>query len=182
MELGIIKQQLKSSLLVTAPGDEGNTGVHAAVMIMLAPLPTGSALGLIRRATAQDVHSGQISFPGGKIEPGETPLAAALRETEEEIGVPPDAVEVIGYLPVVNTRTTGFLVWPVVGILETEPVIEISPEEVEEFFWLPTRFLGSISSADPDKSLPGVNFEGRLIWGLTLRILVALARKLESDR
>ncbi|MDH5509897.1 MAG: CoA pyrophosphatase [Nitrospinota bacterium] len=180
MNIEEIRRRLKGSLWVTARKDWGNTGVPAAVMILIAPLHTGSAIGLIRRATAPDIHSGQICFPGGKIDPGETPLQAALREMEEEIGVPGESVEIVGHMPVTLTKTTGFVVWPVVGLAATEPAIRIDPKEVAEFFWIPVDILENVRRLDPEASLPGIDFEGRKIWGLTLRLLVALGRMVDG--
>ncbi|MDH5637481.1 MAG: CoA pyrophosphatase [Nitrospinota bacterium] len=180
MNIDEIRRRLTESLSVTAGEDVSNTGVPAAVMILIAPSAAGPAIGFIRRATAQDLHSGQICFPGGKIEPDETPLQAALRETEEEIGVPGDLVEILGHMPVTSTKTTGFIVWPVVGIIAEVPTIRIEPREVEEFFWVPFDILKQVRELDPAASRPGIVFQGHEIWGLTLRILVRLMGTLEE--
>ena len=183
MDMESIKRKLRASLAVTAPGAMGNTSaVRAAVMILLAPTPDGPSIGLIRRARAGDVHSGQISFPGGRMEPGETPLQTALREMEEEIGVSGSQVEILGFMPPAHTWTTGFIVWPVAGALAQEPIIKVAPAEVEEFFWLPADFLEGLRGMNPDASLPGVEYQERRIWGLTFRILAALGRLLRNER
>jgi len=175
-----IRKRLTKSLSVTTRKDEGNTGVPAAALILIAALEAGPAMGLIRRSIARDPHSGQVCFPGGKMEAGETPTRTALRETEEEIGVPRGLVEILGHMPPATTRTTGFVVWPVVGMTPEEPSIRISPAEVAEFFWVPVGFLETVRDIDPEASLPGVMFKGKRIWGLTLRIMVRLARMLDA--
>ena len=132
-------------------------------------------------------HSGQVSFPGGRAEPGDASAEfTALRETEEEIGLAMQRVEVLARLPDYRTRT-GFRVTPVIGVLT--PPLELAPDprEVAEVFEVPLAFL-----LDPrnrqrrTREFQGqtVGFyvfehEGRVIWGATAGMLVNLYRMLE---
>ena len=131
-------------------------------------------------------HPGQISFPGGRFEAGDADAwAAALRETEEEIGVPRAAVEYLGRLPDYPT-TTGFMISPVVGLLQ--PPLQLAPDsfEVEEIFEVPLNFLAD----ERNHARHAIHVKGHLrqywampwgdyfIWGATAGILKTLSRTL----
>ena len=94
-------------------------GRPASVLLALLERPVGLCLLLTERAAHLKDHAGQISLPGGRLAPGETPAAAALREAQEEVGLPPDGVTVLGTLDPLLTGT-GFTVTPVVGVV-TDP-------------------------------------------------------------
>ncbi len=113
---------------------------QAAVMLPLVMRDELTLL-LTQRTAHLSTHSGQIALPGGKIDPTDAdPTAAALRETFEEIGIPPDRIEVLGTLPVYVTGTS-FIVTPVVGLVE--PGFELVPnaQEVDDVFEVPLSFL-----------------------------------------
>ena len=116
----------------------------AAVLIALVDRPEGVTLLLTLRSEALLNHSGQVSFPGGRVDEGDaSPVHAALRETWEEIGIDPASIEVLGQLPQYRTGT-GYLITPVVGLVD--PTLELSslrlePAEVAEVFEVPLRFL-----------------------------------------
>lgn len=113
---------------------------HAAVMLPLVMRDELTLL-LTQRTAHLSTHSGQIALPGGKIDPTDAdPTAAALRETFEEIGIPPDRIEVLGTLPVYVTGTS-FIVTPVVGLVK--PGFELVPnaQEVDDVFEVPLSFL-----------------------------------------
>ena len=113
----------------------------AAVLIPLVERDDGLSLMLTRRADHLRNHAGQISFPGGRVEPeDEGPVATALRETEEEIGLARGHIEVIGQLPVYAT-VTAFQVTPVVGIVEPGFTLQLDESEVAEAFEVPLAFL-----------------------------------------
>ena len=111
----------------------------AAVLIPVVDRPEPAVLLTLR--TELPSHPGQIAFPGGKIDPGDaTPLAAALREAHEEIGLEPFEVEVLGSLPTYTT-STGFIVTPVVGLVQPRAVLRPDPFEVAEVFEVPLAWL-----------------------------------------
>jgi NTP pyrophosphohydrolases including oxidative damage repair enzymes len=127
-------------------------------------------------------HAGQISFPGGAWEEGDaSSLDTALRETQEEIGVPPEQVEVVGRLDQIVT-VTNFLITPHVGIIEGDVSFEISPVEVERLVLVPLAKVVDINSYHHQEiTWDGMIFRqmmlthnGDLIWGATARILLGL--------
>lgn len=95
---------------------------------------------LTQRPDTMPTHAGQISFPGGRIEPGEGPRQAALRETYEEIGVPKERISLLGRLPSFNA-TSQFRVTPYVGVVDAQVNITPDPREVAEAFEVPFSFL-----------------------------------------
>lgn len=153
----------------------------AAVLIPLIERTGGWRVILTKRASHLKHHAGQVSFPGGKVEAGETGMTAALREAEEEIGLPATAVQMIGSLDVHET-VTNFSVTPFVGWAEGfSPVIDTG--EVEEVFEVPLDFL----MRGENMSIQGRNWQGQrrqyytipygpyYIWGATARMIKALA-------
>lgn len=115
--------------------------IAAAVLIPIVLHPAGPTVLLTRRATALRSHSGQIAFPGGRVDAVDgSPLVAALREAEEEIGLARDKVRTVGYLDAYLTGT-GYRVVPVVGLIEPPLALTINPAEVDEAFETPLAFL-----------------------------------------
>jgi 8-oxo-dGTP pyrophosphatase MutT (NUDIX family) len=113
----------------------------AAVLIPIVTTPHGLEVLLTVRTAHLSSHAGQIAFPGGRIDEDDPhPQAAALREAQEEIGLFPDAVEVIGTLPNYITGT-AFHVTPVVGLLHQQPTLTPNPNEVDAVFQVPLSFL-----------------------------------------
>lgn len=113
---------------------------HAAVMLPLVMRDELTLL-LTQRTAHLSTHSGQIALPGGKIDPTDAdPTAAALRETFEEIGIPPERIEVLGTLPVYVTGTS-FIVTPVVGLVQPGFELVPNPDEVDDVFEVPLSFL-----------------------------------------
>jgi 8-oxo-dGTP pyrophosphatase MutT (NUDIX family) len=158
----------------------------AAVLVPLVDRTEGPSVLLTQRTLHLSAHAGQISFPGGRIEESDTDaIEAALRETEEEIGLTRDHVTVIGRLDTYLTGT-GFEITPVVGIIRVPFPLAVDPFEVAEVFEVPLSFV-----LDPNNHrrmtrdvehrsrmffvLP---FEDRNIWGATAGMLVNLAEVL----
>ncbi|HEX7005547.1 MAG TPA: CoA pyrophosphatase [Alphaproteobacteria bacterium] len=151
---------------------------------VLVPLIDRGALTILltQRTQHLDAHAGQISFPGGRVEPGDPdPVAAALRETEEEVGIPPDLVEVIGRLDDYITGT-GFRVVPVVGVVRPPFQIKPDPFEVADVFEVPLDFvLDPANHEQHSRIVNGIErryyvlpYEGRYIWGATAGMLINL--------
>ncbi|MBC7957098.1 MAG: CoA pyrophosphatase [Cytophagales bacterium] len=114
---------------------------HASVLIPLVQRDEGLTVLLTQRTDHLTDHPGQVSFPGGRAEPEDTDaVATALREAEEEIGLSPAGVDVIGQLPLYTTGT-GFIVTPVVGLVQPGFALRLDPFEVAEAFEVPLAFL-----------------------------------------
>ncbi len=154
----------------------------ASVLIPLIDRPEGLSVLLTRRTAHLAHHAGQVSFPGGHIEPAdEGPVDTALRETEEEVGLDRRSIEVVGHLDVYVTRT-GFVITPVVAFVHPPFTLRPDPHEVDEVFEVPLAFL-----LDPSNHQKcSAEFEGvtrhfyampygrHFIWGATAGMLVNL--------
>ena len=167
-------------------GEELARGITpAAVLVPVVERPEPTVILTLRPETMRK-HPGQVSFPGGRIDPGDDgPVAAALREAEEEIGLPPSAVQVIGTADRYRT-VTGFEVTPVVGILP--PGLELAPHpgEVAAMFEAPLHYLldprhQRVRSAEwrgRMRTYYEIEWEDRRIWGATAAMIVNLSRRL----
>jgi 8-oxo-dGTP pyrophosphatase MutT (NUDIX family) len=162
----------------------------AAVLVLVYPKDGQEYVLLTERSTTVEHHKGQISFPGGAVHEDDTDAEmTALRETFEEVGVPPESVEVLGRLD--DHRTgTNFRVTPVVGVLHEPPQgFTPSPFEVAEVLEVPVchlfdpnNFVEEHRERDGREFIsPAFDFEGRHIWGLTGQILNRLVNLLQSD-
>ena len=158
----------------------------AAVLVPLIDRSEGMSVLLTQRTPHLSAHAGQIAFPGGRIEPEDADaVAAALRETEEEIGLSRDRVTVIGRLDTYVTGT-GFEITPVVGIVAVPFPLAIDPVEVAEAFEVPLAFVLDPGNRRQMTRMQGERlrtffafpFENHYIWGATAGMLVNLAEVL----
>ena len=160
---------------------------EAAVLLPLLERTVGITLVLTQRTQHLHHHPGQIGLPGGMIEACDAgPVAAALRETHEEIGIAPEQVDVVGQLESIDTRT-GFRITPVVGFVAPGVEFRLDSFEVESVFEVPLDFL--LDAANYQRQAR--HFAGvgevrfyqlvhceRIVWGATAQILVNFARRL----
>ena len=158
----------------------------AAVLVPVVDRPEPTVILTLRPETMRK-HAGQISFPGGRIDPGDDgPVAAALREAQEEIGLCPDAVDVIGTADRYRT-ITGFEVTPVVGVVPPDLQLEPHPGEVAAMFEAPLQYLldpahqlvRTLEWRGRQRSYYEIDWQGRRIWGATAAMIVNLSRRLE---
>lgn len=119
-------------------------------------------------------HRGEVSFPGGILKEGETPEEAVLRETEEEIGIASDEITILGRSPSVKTQTSGYIIFPYVGYIQSNPNIQINESEVKDTFEVPIEFLKKENeSFEDEEDLIGESYlyKDYRIWGATARVL-----------
>jgi 8-oxo-dGTP pyrophosphatase MutT (NUDIX family) len=161
----------------------------AAVLIPVIAGPEGATVLMTRRSDSLTSHTGQIAFPGGRLDPGETAIEAALREAFEEVALDPALVEVLGVGDAYETGT-GFLVTPVVGWLTARPQTTPSPDEVAEVFEVPWDFLMDPSNhsrdsydreGQPRRWYWSMTHGQRYIWGVTAGIVRALRMRLYGE-
>lgn len=160
----------------------------AGVLIPIIQRPDACTVLFTKRSPHLRYHAGQVSFPGGRMEPGDADiLATALRETHEEVGIEPSRVEVAGFLPPLPT-VSGYAVTPAVGLVPPDVVIVTDPTEVERAFEVPLDFLLEPGNRRPAwRDVHGVRvsvseyrYAAERIWGATASILAMLGRALED--
>lgn len=157
-------------------------GRPSAVLVPLFDAGDGPEVVLTRRARHLRDHRGEVSFPGGRIEPGETPVAAALREAEEEVALDPAAVTVIGELDQLATLASRSVIAPVVGRLEGRPVLMAAAGEVDRILHVPLAELLRDDTYREERwgsdigvrSIHFFELDDETIWGATARMLVQL--------
>lgn len=163
--------------------------VPAAVLVPLIDRREGLSILFTRRSANLKNHAGQISFPGGRIERHDLdPLSAALRETEEEIGLPRTQVDVIGYLPD-HLVISGFRITPVVGLVGADYGLALDATEVEEVFEVPLAFVLDARNHvqrvrrfdNIDISFTDFPYGPHNIWGATAGMLMTLYRMLRGE-
>ena len=164
----------------------GDGGIMpAAVLVPVVDRPDPTVILTVRPETMRR-HAGQVAFPGGRIDPGDDgPVAAALREAEEEIGLPRDTVEIIGLADTYRT-VTGFEVTPVVGVVPPGLSLVPHPGEVADLFEAPLYYLlrpehQQVRTAmwrGRERTYYEIEYEGRRIWGATAAMIVNLSRRL----
>ena len=161
------------------------TGVPAAVLIAITDRAEPGVILTVRREHLR-THAGQVAFPGGRIDEGEDALAAALREADEELGLPPDAVELVGAIEDYRT-VTGYIVTPVIGVIP--PDLPLYPHEHEVADWFEGPLAHLLDPANQhrksalfqgrERHYYEIMWDGRRTWGATAAMIVNLSRRLQ---
>ena len=155
---------------------------HSAVLVALAPSDRGVEVLLTRRSMEMRTHRGEISFPGGRLDPGETAADAALREAHEEVGLDPALVSVEGELEHLNTIVSRSYIVPVVASLAAPVDVLPTSPEVDRVLWVPldefTRpdtYRSERWGAPPtDRLLHFFELDDETVWGATASVIVQL--------
>lgn len=165
--------------------DEIDAFKAAAVLIAMTERKEGPGFLLLHRPSNMRAHPGQVALPGGRIDPGESAVEAALREAWEELGIPPDAVRVIGQTDTYRTGT-GYEIEPVLGVIPPDIAIRPNPAEVAQWFEAPVDFVldpanhvrKQIEFHNAKREYFEIMWGEHRIWGVTAGILVNLGRRL----
>ena len=177
------------SRLLLEPAEAARLEAHgrtdAAVLVPMHGWPSRPGLVFTERRSDLKRHAGEISFPGGRRDEGEELIDTALREAEEEIGLPPDNVEVVGALPPIGTFVTNYKITPFVGLIDQGMRFEPNPAEVESVLVASLDDLGAgyekrrlVRRGVPIKTDTYL-IGDKLIWGATARILAELFARLD---
>lgn len=165
--------------------------ISAAVLIPLFDEDGEARVILTRRASHLRSHRHEVAFPGGRIDPDETPLQAALREAEEEIALDVGQVEVLGQLPPLATLSSSSSITPFVGVLDERPELTPNPSEVERVFDVALADLLADGLFREERwDVPGADnrpvyffeLDEDLVWGATARILYELLALVLTER
>lgn len=182
------RERIRASLRRTPPELEpsGSRFRPAAILLPIVERPEPHAL-FTRRTDDLPSHAGQICFPGGRYHADdESLIQTALREVEEEIGLSPDQVEVVGFLDSHETLNTGFTILPVVGYLRADFELAINPREVAEVFEAPLAYILDpknqvLKSVERDgvlREFHAIEYGSHVIWGATAAMIVNLSERL----
>jgi 8-oxo-dGTP pyrophosphatase MutT (NUDIX family) len=159
----------------------------AAVLIAITDREEPGVI-LTQRPTWLRSHAGQVAFPGGKIDEDDIDaVAAALREAEEEIGLLPELVEILGEADTYYTGS-GYRIVPIIGIIPPDLVLTANPQEVEDWFEVPLAFLLDPANAKVEsgfwqghvRQYYDMDWQGRRIWGVTAGIIANFARRVNG--
>jgi 8-oxo-dGTP pyrophosphatase MutT (NUDIX family) len=170
--------------------DNGVTDHRAAAVLI--PITRRDEPGVIltQRPNFLRSHAGQVAFPGGKIDDtDDDDIAAALRETEEELGIARHYVDVVGTTDIYYSGS-GYRITPVIGIIPPDLVFTPNPDEVEDWFEVPLQFLidpenrltKTVNWQGRDRQYYDIEWQGRRIWGVTAGIIANLARRMTKEQ
>lgn len=176
-------------LLCDAEFAIGDRRTPAAVLIAVTDVPDNPQVILTQRPNDMRDHPGQVAFPGGKIDPGEDAISAALREAEEELALPRSAVRIIGASDPYVTGT-GFVVTPVLGIVPQGLELTPSPAEVAAWFEAPLELLldpanwrsNEVFWRGAMRRYLEMDYNGFRIWGVTAAIIANLSRRITLEK
>ncbi len=181
-----VRAALRAALDPT-PSPEPPSGDRLAAVLALVVEAPEPSLVLTVRAGGLSRHPGEVSFPGGINDPGESLAQTALREAHEELGLDPTLPELLGALPPVHTTVSGILVVPFVGIVGSLPAFSLNDGEIKEVLVTPTSQLAAVEREVEWERSDGRRWRGWVyeldtatVWGATGRIvrdLLQLARK-----
>ena len=160
--------------------------VHAAVLVAITDRAEPGVILTVRREHMR-THAGQIAFPGGRVDEGESALAAALREAHEEILLDPAEVDVVGEIGPYRT-VTSYIVTPVIGVVAPDLPLTPHEDEVADWFEAPLAFIldpenqkrASALFRGRERHYYEIDWNGRRIWGATAAMIVNLSRRLEG--
>ena len=162
---------------LVANSDEQTLLKNSSVLLLLYPENNELHVCLIKRPVHMKHHAGQIALPGGRIEKDETALVTALRETQEEIGILPVEIEILGTLSELYVQVSRFQIHPFVGWINQKPEFIIDKNEVEKTISFPLKNMENAIEEVELKTILGTlkvpcfQFEGEIIWGATAMIL-----------
>lgn len=172
--------------------EKKKTARLGCVLVLFYPIDTIPHIALMQRPEYDGTHSGQISFPGGKVEEyDENYIATALREAKEEVNIDPHSVNVIGQLSELYIPPSNFLVFPIVGYMEDRPDFIPEEREVVEVIELPISELLKDENLTESKithnkvftfESPAFSFAGRIVWGATAMMLMELREILREGK
>jgi 8-oxo-dGTP pyrophosphatase MutT (NUDIX family) len=189
-----LAERLRAALAAESPqplleGDLPEVRTHAdvpaAVLMAITDRAEPGVILTVRREHMR-THAGQVAFPGGRLDPGEDAVAAALREAHEEIGLDPREVDVVGEMEPYRT-VTGYVVTPVLAVIPPDLPLEPHEHEVADWFEAPLAFILSTANQKQHSAL----FQGRerhyweilwnerRIWGATAAVIINLSRRLQ---
>ncbi len=152
---------------------------ESSVLLLLFPHQGGIYTCLTKRSAEMKAHPGQVSFPGGRIEEGETPEVTALREAQEEVGVDPSSIQILGQLSDLYIPVSQFVIYPFVGWVDQKPDFELNVAEAEKLIlfpvdveeWEKTKKMVPIDGSFGRIHVPAFQYEGETVWGATSMIL-----------
>jgi 8-oxo-dGTP pyrophosphatase MutT (NUDIX family) len=186
LHLADLSTRLRAALEPDPDPEPAGADRLAAVLALLVGSSDPTLIFTVR-ATSLSRHAGEVSFPGGLLDPGESPAGAALRETQEELGLDPALTQLLGAMSPVQTHVSGILVVPFVGMLAALPALQVNGSEIDEVFTSPIHQVAAAEAPMKVTRADGTVWSGwrydlgsHVVWGATALMvheLVELLRK-----